>query len=117
MEGCWLAHYDAGSAHGEGIIILRRGELIGGDLEHFWSGTCDEEPPKIYARIRVVPFVSTQEESSMARERPIILSLSGFCTDEWATLDGHPEDRGDRRVHIEMHRCRSVRSQELPLAA
>lgn len=111
MEGYWLTHYDAGSAHGDGIVMMHAGELLGGDLEHIWSGTYEEEPPKIYARIRIVPFVSREEEATMARERPLIMTLSGFCTNEFATLDGHPDEREDLPFHVEMRRCKSMHEQ------
>lgn len=114
MKGYWLAHYDSGDRHGEGIAMLNSGELLGGDLEHVWSGTYEEEPPKLYARIRIVPFVSRQEESLMAREKPVILNLSGFCTDEFATLDGYPEGHEEEPFHVEMRRCRSVRAKPEP---
>ncbi|HTV82960.1 MAG TPA: hypothetical protein VME18_09950 [Acidobacteriaceae bacterium] len=114
MEGYWLAHYDSGSRRGEGIVMLRGGDLLGGDLEHVWTGTYEEESPKLYARIRIVPFVSCAEERSMAREQPVILSLSGFCTNEYATLEGYPEGYDGEPFHVEMRRCRSMRAQTEP---
>jgi hypothetical protein len=111
MEGYWLAHYDTGARHGEGMVMLRDGELLGGDLEHVWTGTYEEESPKLYARIRIVPFVSCAEERSMAREQPVIVDLSGFCTAEFARLEGCPEGRAGESFHVEMRRCRSMRSE------
>ncbi|HTW62715.1 MAG TPA: hypothetical protein VMD55_12985 [Terracidiphilus sp.] len=114
MEGYWLAHYDSGARHGEGMVMLRGGELLGGDLEHVWSGTYEEESPKLYARIRIVPFVSCAEERTMARELPVIVNLSGFCTSEFATLEGGPEGREGESFHVEMRRCQSIRTREAP---
>lgn len=108
MEGYWLTHYDAGSAHGDGIAMLHGGELVGGDLEHIWTGTYEEEDSHVYARIRIVPFVSRLEEESMAREKPIIMSLQGSCTEESATLDGHPDQREDLPFHVVMRKCKSA---------
>jgi hypothetical protein len=113
MEGYWLAHYESGARHGEGIVMLRGGELLGGDLEHVWSGTYEEESPKLYARIRIVPFVSCAEEQSMAREQPVIVNLSGCCTNEFATLDGYPEGLVGGLFHVEMRKCRSMRSEAI----
>lgn len=112
MEGYWLAHYDSGARHGEGMVMLRGGDLLGGDLEHVWTGTYEEESPKLYARIRIVPFVSCAEERSMARELPVIVNLSGFCTEEFATLEGCPEGRDAESFHVEMRRCRSMHAAE-----
>ena len=111
MDGYWLAHYDSGTRHGEGIMMLRGGDLMGGDLEHVWTGTYEEEPPKLYARIRIVPFVSCAEERTMAREQPEIVNLSGFCTEEYATLEGCPEGRMGETFHVEMRKCRSIKHE------
>ncbi len=108
MEGYWLTHYDAGKAHGDGIAMLSKGELLGGDLEHVWSGTYEEEGSKLYARIRIVPFVSRPEEETMAREQPIILSLQGYCTEDYARLEGHPDHREDLPFLVEMRKCTSM---------
>lgn len=111
MNGYWLAHYDSGARHGEGIVMLRGGDLMGGDLEHVWTGTYEEESPKLYARIRIAPFVSREEETTMAREQPVIVNLSGFCTDEYATLEGSPEGSNAEPFHVEMRKCRSIQAR------
>ena len=108
MEGYWLTHYDAGAVHGDGNAMLHGGELLGGDLEHIWSGSYEEEGPKLYARIRIAPFVTRQEEGTMAREKPMILSLKGYCTEEFARLEGHPDQREDLMFQVEMRKCKSM---------
>ncbi len=108
MEGYWLTHYNAGTAHGDGIAMLSKGELLGGDLEHVWSGTYEEEGAKLYARIRIVPFVSRPEEETMAREQPMILSLQGYCTEDYARLEGHPDHREDLLFEVELRKCKSM---------
>jgi hypothetical protein len=62
----------------------------------------------------MVPLVSCAEERSMAREQPVILSLSDFCTNEFATLEGYPEGRDGESYYLEMRRCRSKRAQTEP---
>lgn len=114
MEGYWLTHYDAGSAHGDGIAMLHGGELLGGDLEHVWRGSYEEEGPRVFARIRIAPFVSREEEGSMAREQPVILSLEGYCTEEFARLEGHPDQREDVLFHVELRKCRSMGGRVVP---
>ena len=109
MEGYWLAHYDSGERHGQGMVMLRGGDLLGGDLEHVWSGTYEEESATLSARIRIVPFVSCAEERSMARELPVIVDLSGVCTDDFALLEGW---RAGERFRVEMRKCRSIHAQE-----
>lgn len=118
MEGYWLTHYETGTSRGDGIAMLSKGELLGGDLEHVWSGTYEEEGSKLYARIRIVPFVSSPEEELMAREQPIILSLQGYCTEEYARLEGHPDHREDERFEVEMRKCKSMHGHgAMPQAA
>ena len=117
MEGYWLTHYDAGKAHGDGIAMLSKGELLGGDLEHVWSGTYEEEGSKLYARIRISPFVSRPEEETMAREQPMILSLQGYCTEDYARLEGHPDQREDLPFEVELRKCKSMHGHERAKAA
>jgi len=108
MDGYWLTHFHVGDRHGEGIVMMRAGELLGGDLEHVLSGTWEEEEGRVYARIRIVPFVSRAEEELMAREMPLILTLTGTCTEDTARLEGHPDARDDLQYRVEMRRCRSM---------
>ena len=114
MEGYWLTRYDAGAAHGEGIAMLHAGELLGGDLEHVWRGTYEEEGPRVFAHIRIAPFVSREEEETMARDKPLILSLEGYCTDEFARLEGHPDQREDLLFQVEMRKCKSMGGRAVP---
>ena len=112
MEGYWLTHYDAGKSHGDGIAILRSGERLGGDLDHVWRGSYEEEGPKLYARIRIAPFVSRPEEETMAREQPMILTLQGYCTEDYARLEGHPDHREDLQFQVEMRKCQSMHAHQ-----
>ena len=114
MEGYWLTHYVAGSTHGEGIAMLHSGELVGGDLEHLWNGSYEEEGPRVYARIRIVPCVSRAEEESMAREKPLIVTLHGYCTEHFARLEGHAEGREDLPFEVKMRKCRAARQTAPP---
>lgn len=107
MEGYWLLHYDTGKTSGDGIAMLHAGELLGGDLDHLWTGTYEREGAKLSARIRIVPAVSSQDEEILAREQPIILNLSGYCTDDFARLDGSAEHRTDIRFEITMRKCKA----------
>lgn len=107
MEGYWLTHFEAGKRQGDGIAMLHAGELVGGDIEHLWSGTYEEEGRHVIARIRIVPCVSCPEEETMAREKPVILSLEGYCTEDFARLEGHPDGREEERFEVTMRKCRA----------
>jgi hypothetical protein len=115
MEGYWLTHYVAGTARGDGIAMLHAGELVGGDLEHLWKGTWEEEGPRVSARIRIVPCVSRAEEESMAREQPFIVTLRGYCTEHYARLQGHAEGRQDLPFEVTMRKCRASRPAPSPV--
>jgi hypothetical protein len=108
MEGYWQTHYEVGTTRGDGIAMLHDGELLGGDLEHVWSGTYEEDGPRLYMRIRIVPYVSTLEEEIMARDQPIIVSLSGYCTEDFARLEGSAEHRKDLRIEIMLRKCKGA---------
>jgi hypothetical protein len=105
VEGYWLTHYKFGMASGLGIAMLHQGELMGGDCEHIWSGVYEEDGSTINVIIRVVPAVSSQEVEALARDQPVILLLSGYCTEEFARLEGYPEHRKDQRCEVEMRKC------------
>ncbi|HTW49217.1 MAG TPA: GrlR family regulatory protein [Acidobacteriaceae bacterium] len=117
MDGYWLTHFRVGERHGEGIVMMRGGELLGGDLEHVWRGTWEEEDGRVYARIRIVPFVSRHEEEWMAREMPLIVTLTGTCTEDTAQLEGHPDAREELVYRVEMRRFRSMHAAEQKQAA
>lgn len=108
MEGYWTTHFEAGLVHGDGIAMLHDGELVGGDFEHVWTGTYEESGRNLLARIRIVPSVSSEEEETMAREKPVIYSLHGYCTEDFAALEGIAEHRKDQHIEITMRRCKGA---------
>jgi hypothetical protein len=113
MEGYWLLNYNTGKTSGDGIAMLHEGELVGGDLDHLWSGTYERQGPKLTARIGITPVLSSPEEEIMAREHPLIVNLSGYCTDDFARLEGNVEHETDLRFEITMRKCKSsLRSRE-----
>lgn len=105
MEGYWLTHFETGKSSGNGVAMLHGGELLGGDSEHQWNGTYEEDGWRIYARIRIVPIMSSPQEGVMARDQPMILTLTGLCTEEYAHLEGDAEQRADLHFRITMHKC------------
>jgi len=104
MKGLWIAHFNAGAAHGNGIAVFREGEILGGDFSHTWTGTYEEEGKSLYARIRVAPYTSHHEMEPMVQDRPMMLTLKGECDDRDALLTGHP-DQSEVQVSIEMHKA------------
>ena len=117
MEGYWATHYRAGPLHGEGVVMLRGGELLGGDAEHMWRGSYELEGTCLSARVRIMPLVTREEEGVMAREKPLILSLAGTWTGEFAWLEGHPDGLENLPYHVEMRRCHALHAAEQKQAA
>lgn len=113
MDGYWTIHYEIGAAHGDGIAMLHDGEFVGGDFEHAFTGTYEADELKadeatLSARIRIAPSVSSEEERIMAREKPLIFSLHGYRTGDFAALEGAAEHRKDQRVAIIMRKCKGT---------
>jgi hypothetical protein len=114
MEGYWKFHYEIGPVNGDGIAMLHDGELVGGDFEHVWTGTYEEDQSAIRARIRITPSVSSEEEKIMARDKSLIFSLRGFCSEDFAALEGSAEPCKDLRIAITMRKCKGA-AQDLPM--
>ncbi|HEX4039671.1 MAG TPA: hypothetical protein VHX37_16560 [Acidobacteriaceae bacterium] len=104
MNGLWMAHFNAGPAHGDGLAVFRAGEILGGDLAHTWTGTYEEEGDHLYARVRVAPYVRSGNGEPTVPDRPVMVTLSGLCSDSDAKLTGHA-DGEEGAVSIEMHRA------------
>lgn len=104
MKGLWIAHFNAGGAHGNGIAVFREGEILGGDFAHTWTGTYEEEGSHLYARIRVAPYTSHHEMEPMVHDRTMMVTLSGTCDEHEAVLTGHP-DESEVPVSIEMRKA------------
>ena len=104
MKGLWIAHFNAGPAHGNGIAVLREGEILGGDFAHTWIGTYQEEGKQLYARVRVAPYNGSHNGEATVADRPVMVTLTGELHAEDATLNGHPDD-SEVQVTIEMHKA------------
>lgn len=104
MKGLYLARFRAGSSEGEGMVIVRGNEILGGDLAHTWAGTLEEDGSHLFARIRVVPCMSRNERGPLARERTLMTTLTGSGTEKDALLSGHVDD-SDIPVRLEMHKA------------
>lgn len=104
MNGLWIAHFNAGPAHGNGLAVLRAGEILGGDLAHTWVGTYEEEGASLYARVRIEPYISAHNGEPVIPDRPVTMTLHGTCHGHDAELTGHADDN-DVTVTIEMHKA------------
>lgn len=103
MKGLWIAHFNAGAAHGNGLAVLHAGEVMGGDLSHTWVGSYRQDGSSLYASVRVTPY-PPQPDGEEQRERPVTVSLTGTCDEHDAKLAGYADDT-DLAINIELHRA------------
>ena len=105
MDGLWIANFSAGAAHGSGILVLHSGELIGGDFAHTYKGSWNEDGPSLNARVRVEPWTAQEQSETGSREAPFMMTLTGTSAENVATLHGHPDDRPELFISVEMKRA------------
>ncbi len=103
MEGLWYAHFTAGPVHGEGMAVLRNGEILGGDPAHVYSGSYQSDGPNIYANVRVSPYALASVPADL--DRPLEVFLKGSIAGDSATVSGHPEQKSDLKIAVELHRA------------
>ena len=103
MEGLWYAHFSAGPVQGDGLAVLRNGEILGGDFSHTYTGSYQEDGTHLYANVLVSPHASGN--TPVERERPVTFFLKGTLTGDLATVTGHPDDKPDLKVEVQLHRA------------
>lgn len=103
MEGLWHTRFNAGPAHGDGIVVLRNGEILGGDASHIYTGSYRTDGPLVYLDVHVARW--RDENAAEAPESPRAFLLSGSVHGDSATVSGHPDDRRDITIAVELHRA------------
>jgi hypothetical protein len=103
MNGLWHTRFSAGPAHGDGIVVLRDGELLGGDASHIYTGSYHTDGPLVYLDVRVSRWL--EGDASVAPEHPRAFFLSGSVHGDSATVSGHPDDRREVTIAVELHRA------------
>ena len=112
MEGYWVMHYESRRSRGDGIVILQAGEIMGGDLDHLWNGTYEIEGQRFFARICIAPAGLCFEAERSTPQKGLTLSLAGYCTENYARLEGSPESQEDSRFEVTLCKCRAPHSQQ-----
>ena len=102
MEGLWYAHFTAGPVQGDGLAVLRHGEILGGDPAHTYTGSYQSEGPNLYASVRVSPYAG---HAPADLERPVSFFLQGLINGDSANVSGHADSKPDLRVEVELHRA------------
>ena len=103
MEGLWHTRFTAGAAHGDGIVVLRNGEVLGGDASHIYIGSYQTDGPLVYLNVRVSRW--EHDDGSVSPEPPQAFLFSGSVEGDSAIVSGHPDDHLDVTVAVELHRA------------
>jgi T3SS negative regulator,GrlR len=103
MEGLWHTRFNAGPAHGDGIVVLRNGEVLGGDASHIYVGSYQRDGSLVYFNVRVSRWLG--EDSAFASEPPQAFLFHGSVQGDSATVSGHSDDHLDLTVAVELHRA------------
>lgn len=101
MEGLWYAHFTAGPSHGEGMTVLHDGQILGCDRTHTYTGTYHFDGSLLYAYVHVNPT----EDNPEAEEHELNLFLKGSVAGDSAIVSGHPDDRSDVDIAVELRRA------------
>lgn len=102
MEGLWYAHFTAGPVNGDGLAVLRHGEILGGDPSHTYSGSYHSDGPMLYANVRVSPYAASLAPSPL--KHPLTFFLQGTIAGDNASLTGHADNKPDATVAVKLHR-------------
>jgi T3SS negative regulator,GrlR len=105
MEGLWFAHFNAGPEYGDGMVVLRHGEILGGDRGHIYTGTYHSDGPYLYARVHVNPYVWTLALANQPLNETLNLTLRGQLSGNSAIVSGHPDNQNDVNVFVELRRA------------
>lgn len=103
MEGLWHTHFTAGPVQGEGLAVLRDGEILGGDPARTYTGSYREDGKLIYANVRVSPYAHAGVPSEL--KHPITIFLQGVVRGDDASVSGHADNAPGLTVSIELHRA------------
>ena len=102
MEGIWYEHFTSGPTQGEGLAVLRNGEIFGGDPSHTYKGSYQEDGINLYANVQVAPYVGSSIPLDI--DHPVSLFLTGSVHGDVAHVSGHFDNRRDVMVQVELRK-------------
>lgn len=103
MNGLWHTRFNAGPAHGDGIVVLRDGEILGGDASHIYTGSYHTDGPLVYFDVHVARWL--EKNAAADSESPRAFFFRGSVHGDSATVSGHPDDRREVTIAVELHRA------------
>ncbi|MGO9433243.1 MAG: hypothetical protein ACLPH3_14580 [Terracidiphilus sp.] len=102
IDGLWYTHFTAGEVQGDGMAVLRDGEVLGGDPAHTYTGSYTSDGSELYLDVRVSPYAGHVPADL---ERPVALVLCGSVSGDSATVSGCAGQRRDLKVIVDLHRA------------
>lgn len=102
MEGLWYTHFSAGPVQGDGMAVLRDGEILGGDPVHTYTGSYQSEGSSLYAHVLVSPYAGATAPADI--DHPVNFFLRGSIEGDTAIVSGHLDNKPEIQVAVEMHR-------------
>jgi hypothetical protein len=103
MEGLWYMHFTAGTVEGDGLAVLRNGEILGGDQACIYAGSYREDGKLLYANVRISPYSRSKVPPGI--KHPISIFLQGTVMDNTASVSGHADNAPGVEVAVELHRA------------
>jgi hypothetical protein len=102
IDGLWYTHFSAGEIQGDGMAVLRDGEILGGDPAHTYTGSYTSDGPKVYVNVRVSPYAG---HVPVEMTRPLDFVLWGAADGESAHISGCADNKRDLKVVVDLHRA------------
>jgi len=102
MEGIWYAHFTSGEVYGDGVAVLHDGLVQGADPAHTYSGSYQEEGSNLYVNVRVSPYAGSLLPADLTHS--ITCFLRGSVTGDSAQITGHPNNRPDATISVELRK-------------
>jgi hypothetical protein len=102
MEGIWYAHFTSGPTQGDGLAVLRNGEILGGDPSHIYKGSYQEDGTNLYASVQIAPYLGSKVPLDI--DHPVSLFLTGSVRGDLAEVSGHFDNRRDLTVVVELRK-------------
>lgn len=103
MDGLWYTHFTAGQLKGDGLAVLRDGEILGGDALHTYKGSYQADGAHLYANVRVSPHENTDAPADM--EHPVNVFFKGSLSGDSALVMGHPDRHDDLKIAVELRKA------------
>jgi T3SS negative regulator,GrlR len=102
MEGLWRTHFCLGDVQGDGLAVLRDGEVLGGDPARTYTGSYRADGPELYLDVRVSPYAGHVPADM---DRPLHFVLWGSVSGDSGNLHGSANNEPNLKVTVDLHRA------------